>query len=334
VVVDQALLARMFHELMSPKLGLPVAPYSEDSRMKWKELVYVVVFATVFTGTSMAIDLYDHIFRATRPFESCQLDNIVVFLPLSLVLGMLWFSHRRSREANKRLAERRQAEAKMITYQQQLRSLIAELSSTEEREKRRLAEDLHDSIAQHVAIAKLRADALCRSGVSASSVEELEKICSLLDAAIQQIRSLIFDLGSPVLYEFGLEAALESLAKKIQQQQGITVHFVDDKQPKPLKEDVAVCCFRSVQELLVNVVKHAQARNVRVAIGRDGGQVRITVADDGIGFTADQVFSQRNSGRGFGLLRIDERFRHLGGHIQVDSKPGQGTSVTMVSPLA
>jgi signal transduction histidine kinase len=320
--------------LLRPKLGLLMALRSEDTRMKWRELVSVVVFASVFTGISMVIDLYDHIFRVTRPFETYQLDNIVVFLPLSLVLGMLWFSYRRSREANKRLAERMEAEAKMLTYQQQLRSLIGELSLTEEREKRRLAEDLHDSVAQHVAIAKLRANALCSSGVSGSSVGELEKICSLLDEAIQQIRSMIFDLGSPVLYEFGLEAALESLAKKIQQQQGITVQFVDDKQPKPLKEDIAVCCFRSVQELLVNVVKHARAHNVRVAIGRDGSQVRITVTDDGIGFAADQVFSQSGCSRGFGLLRIDERLCHLGGHVQVDSKPGQGTSVTMVSPLA
>lgn len=220
----------------------------------------------------------------------------------------------------------------MVTYQEQLRSLVSELLFTEERERRRLATDLHDSICQHLAIAKLRTDALQHSTSSAPLVEELEKICSLLSDAIRQARSLVFDLSPPILNELGLEAALKSLVEKIEQQ-GIGVDFTDDEQPKALKQDVAVLCYRVVQELLTNVVKHAHARNVRVSVARDGDQVRLMVADDGTGFTPEEISANGEEARGFGLSSVIERLHHLDGDLKVESTPGQGTRVTVTVPL-
>jgi signal transduction histidine kinase len=117
------------------------------------------------------------------------------------------------------------------------------------------------------------------------------------------------------------------------EQQGIGVEFTDDEQPKPLKQDVAVLCYRVVQELLTNVVKHAHARNVRVSVARDGDQVRLTVADDGIGFTPEEISPNGEGARGFGLSSVTERLHHLDGDLKVESTPGQGTRVTVTVPL-
>jgi signal transduction histidine kinase len=144
---------------------------------------------------------------------------------------------------------------------------------------------------------------------------------------------LTFELSPPVLYELGIEAALESLVERMQQVNGIQIKLVDRGGRKPLSEDTAVLCFRAVQELLVNVLKHAHARKIEVSTGSDRGRIRITVADDGIGFDTSEGLSGKGGKGGFGLFSIRERLQHLGGSLKVDSNPGHGTRVTLSAPL-
>jgi len=101
---------------------------------------------------------------------------------------------------------------------------------------------------------------------------------------------------------------------------------------RPLSEDTAVFCFRAVQELLVNAVKHARARKVRVSIGRDRDWISIMVADDGTGFDASEAFMREGGKKGFGLFSIRERLQHLGGSLDIDSKVGRGTRVSLLVP--
>jgi PAS domain S-box-containing protein len=231
------------------------------------------------------------------------------------------------------ITERKRAELEVQTHREQLRLLASELSLTEERERRRLATDLHDSIGQALAMCKLKLDELRSQASSEVLANDCSHISTLLDQAIQGTRSLTFELSPPVLYELGLEAALESLVEKMQQANGIPIRLSGHGGPKPLSEDTAVLCFRAVQELLVNVIKHARARKIEVSIGRDRGRIRVTVADDGIGFDASETISRKGGKRGFGLFSIKERLQHLGGSLKVDSKPGQGTRITLSAPL-
>ncbi len=90
--------------------------------------------------------------------------------------------------------------------------------------------------------------------------------------------------------------------------------------------------FRIVQECLTNVVKHARARTVRVSIGRDRDWISIMVADDGTGFDASEAFMREGGKKGFGLFSIRERLQHLGGSLDIDSKVGRGTRVTLLAP--
>jgi len=148
------------------------------------------------------------------------------------------------------------------------------------------------------------------------------------------MRSLTFDLSSPILYEFGFEEAVaEWLNERVEIKYGIATEFEDDGLPKPLDDDIRVLLFRNVRELLINVVKHAHASKVKVTIGKVGGQIRVSVEDDGLGFEPAKVKSMVTNKEAFGLFSIRERLEHFGGRLEIKSAPDCGCRVTITSPL-
>jgi signal transduction histidine kinase len=238
---------------------------------------------------------------------------------------------------NREISSRKRAESIVAVYQENLRALASALSLTEERERRRLAGYLHDQIGHTLALTNIRLGELQKRAPSQSAEfprEELKKIGGLLEQAIRDTRSLTFRISSPILYELGLEAALEWLCDEIQQEHGLTVRFAAAGQPDALQEDVRVLLYQAVNELLVNVVKHAQAHNVEVAIRREGGNLKVEVGDDGVGFQVPAMEARRRQGGGFGLFSIRERLRPVGGRLEVQSAPGAGTHVSLTVPLA
>ncbi|RZB33089.1 MAG: hypothetical protein SRB2_04154 [Desulfobacteraceae bacterium Eth-SRB2] len=239
----------------------------------------------------------------------------------------------RNAELEKLEYDHKRAEEKLRIYQEQLRSLALELLLTEERERRRIANDIHDSISQNLAISKIELDELRRSISSSLLERHLNKISGLISQTIQQIRSMTFELSPPVLYGIGLEAAIEYLAKRMQKQFGIHIHFTDDKQSKELNEDLRILVYRAVQELLFNVVKHAQTEKVRVSIVRDCDDIKICVEDDGIGFDIAEIDPYMHRAGRFGLFSIKKRLQHLNGRFEIVSEPGRGTQVTLIVPL-
>ncbi len=232
------------------------------------------------------------------------------------------------------ILRRKRAEVKLLYYQKQLKSLASQLSLTEERERRRIATELHDRIGQTLVISKIKLQTLLKRQSFGQSCRELSEVCDLLDRTIQDTRSLTFDLSYPILYELGFEAAVaEWLAEQIEARHGIATEFEDDGRPKPLEEDIRVLLFRSVQEVLINVVKHARAHRVRVFSRRVDGRIHVDVEDDGEGFNLSEVSSIAAETGGFGLFSIRERLEQVGGRLEVDSEPGRGTKVMIVAPL-
>ena len=231
------------------------------------------------------------------------------------------------------ITHRKQAEKRIRTYQERLRSLASQLSLTEERERRDIATTLHDRVGQTLAICKIKLGPLRKSASSTDLAEPLEEIHQYIEDIIRNTRSLTFELSSPILYQLGLEAAMEWLTEQAWERDGIPSKFREDGQPKPLDDDMRVLLFQAVRELLVNVAKHAQAQSVEVAMQRDGNNVQIIVEDDGVGFDAFPIGSHWSEIKGFGLFSIRERLDHLGGQLKIVSKPGHGTRVTLVAPL-
>lgn len=100
-----------------------------------------------------------------------------------------------------------------------------------------------------------------------------------------------------------------------------------------MEDEARVLLFQAVRELMVNVVKHSQARNSSVYIRRDGNNIQIKVEDDGVGFDISKLESYLKENSGFGLFSIRERLNRIGGYIEVESKPDHGTRITLVAPL-
>jgi signal transduction histidine kinase len=236
-------------------------------------------------------------------------------------------------ELRSEITERKKAEEKLLIYQKQLRSLASELSLAEERLRRRIAMDVHDHVGQNLAISKIKIESLRESATSPELAEDLEEIRDLISQTIESTRSLTFELSPPVLYELGFEAAVEWLVRQTRQQHGLSTEFKGDGQTKPLDNNVRILLFQAVRELLVNVVKHAQAHNVTVSTRRVGNEIRVSVNDDGVGFDISQTGSHDYKTGGFGLFSIRERLGHIGGRLEVESKPGVGTRVTLTAPI-
>ena len=234
----------------------------------------------------------------------------------------------------KDITKRKRAEQKLLEDQAQLKSLASQLSLTEESERHRLAMELHDQIGQSLVISKIKLDALCKSAPSDELTEDLKDVCNPLGTIIQDVSTLTFDLSFPVLYELGFEAAVaEWLSEQIQNKHGINTEFEDDGQFKPLDDDICVLLFRDVRELLVNVVKHANAQNVKVTINKVDDRIRVSVKDDGVGFDPVEVALKATERAEFGLFSIRQRLEQLGGRFEIESEPGIGSTITMTAPL-
>ena len=252
----------------------------------------------------------------------------------------LWASDtiQASRQANGRLeflvisediTERKLSEQQILDSQERLKSLASAVVLAEERERRRIGAGLHDDVGQTLAIVKIKLGELRGSATESGSSQKLEEIRGLLDQAIHSTRTLTFELSSPVLYELGLAAALQELGERMERRGSIRFHFSADRWRDPGAE-LAIVLYRSVRELLFNVVKHARASHVRMAIDAASDQVRIVIEDDGVGIAAaGQVFD--DSG-GFGLFMVREQLIHVGGRLEIDSSPGEGTRVRLFAP--
>jgi signal transduction histidine kinase len=231
------------------------------------------------------------------------------------------------------ITRRKETERRVEIYQQQLRHLASELSFAEQRERRRIATEMHDHLAQMLILSRMKILVLQSASASEDVPQQLDEIRLLLDQSIDYTRTLIWELYPPVLHEIGLEAALEWLAEEIQERHHIDVRFEDDEEPKPSDENVRILLFQAVRELLMNVIKHARASRAIVAIRRWEEQVEVRVEDNGIGFDLEHVAVRVGPEGGFGLFSLRERMDVLGGSFEIRSRPGEGSRVTLLAPL-
>lgn len=227
------------------------------------------------------------------------------------------------------ITERKLSEQQILDYQERLKSLASAVVLAEERERRRIGAGLHDDVGQTLAIVKIKLGELRGSAAESGSAQKLEEIRGLLDQAIRSTRTLTFELSSPVLYELGLAAALQELGESMERRGGIRFHFRADRWRDPGAE-LAIVLYRSVRELLFNVVKHARASHVRMAIDASSDQVRIVIEDDGVGIAA--AGEDFDASGGFGLFTVREQLIHAGGRMEIDSSPGEGTRVRLFAP--
>ena len=232
------------------------------------------------------------------------------------------------------ITERKKAEAKLETYQQDLRELAAELAITAARERRRIAEDLHDRIGTTLFLAKLKLGHIRDFTENAELLETEREVRNLLDETAQDVRTLIVEISPPSLRLFGLVAAFKEMAEDVEEQHGLAVVVLDDGEDKPLTEDIKDLIFRAVREILFNAIKHARASKVILDVQRVEDLLQVDIIDDGIGFDPTTLNGARRKTGSFGLFSLRERLGPLGGRLELESSPGRGTQVSLYIPLS
>ncbi|HVS18102.1 MAG TPA: PAS domain S-box protein [Planctomycetota bacterium] len=225
------------------------------------------------------------------------------------------------------VTERNLAEEAVLSYRARVQSLMSDLLLAEERERLRLARDLHDGLSQSIALAQIKLSSV-RTPQLAAIDGPLDQVQQLLEHAHRAVSSIGFELSPLVLHDLGLEPALQWLSENIQERYGITVELHRAGQIPAVDETTRVILFRAIRELLINAAKHSGAQSVRLLLGHRRGSLHAVVSDDGIGMEPDAALSE-----GSGLLSIRERMGHIGGQMTIDSVRGKGTTVRLSTPL-
>ena len=265
----------------------------------------------------------------------------VIFLPardeeLRAVLETASIRLREAQQSELRAAERtaalRAANEELKDQRARLQTLGAELILAEERERRRLSNDLYSHIGQNLILTQIRLKSLRAVLSDRDHVAAAEELINLVADLISSTRSLAMELSPPILYDIGLEAAVDWLVEHFQTDQGFRIDFAHDPAPNTLPLNLRILLFRAVRELLLNVIKHAGVGWAKVTIRRRPGEIEIKVSDDGVGFdpAAAEVSGQVE---GVGLFGLKERIKALKGALEILSRPGEGTVIWLSVPL-
>ncbi|GMV51205.1 MAG: PAS domain S-box protein [Nitrospira sp. NTP2] len=235
-------------------------------------------------------------------------------------------------ELEQRVHERTEA---LVRSQARLRALALDLSATEQQERRRLATELHDYLAQLLVVARMKLGQAKPQAREPKLQQLLNDADDVLTQSLNYTRSLVAELSPQVLYQFGLPAALKWLAGQMKTH-GLAVTVTTALDRLPLEEDHAVIMYQSVRELLFNVVKHAGTDEASIVLSRSVDDlIVVTVSDRGRGFDpASMTEADRTSPGRFGLFNVQERIEAVGGRLALDSHEGRGTSITLMVPLS
>jgi PAS domain S-box-containing protein len=228
------------------------------------------------------------------------------------------------------IEDRVHAEQALRESADRLQLLSRRLLEVQEEERRHLARELHDEFGQLLATITVQlhaAKTLARE--SARSI--IEECISILQRAGDQVRSLALELRPTMLDTAGLDATLRWLASQHEQRTGIPTEVMGHLNEVP--GEVAIAAFRVIQEALTNVLRHAQAQHIWIELSQSDGAVELLVRDDGVGFDVPKTLGWAANRGHLGLLGMKERVQILGGHLEVDSKPGLGTRIRLSLPL-
>ncbi|MFH0976188.1 MAG: response regulator [Spirochaetota bacterium] len=220
---------------------------------------------------------------------------------------------------------------RILAHNAQLRELTLELSQTEQRERKRLANILHDHLQQLLVSARMGLEKINRQSMDPEIRKSLEYIISLIDDSVSVSRSLVLDLSPPILHEAGFVPALKWLSRWMMEKHGMLVNLNTEIKIKPEQKGITIQLFGFVRELLLNVAKHAGTKEAWVNVTMQDNFVVIEVKDTGKGFDSKEC-EINNPGGGFGLISLRERISLMGGEMSIESCQGQGTHAILRMP--
>jgi signal transduction histidine kinase len=255
-------------------------------------------------------------------------ERLTRFLILTLTSGLLLaigsavYIMRLERQGRLRYSE-------LVQSRGELQQLSARLVDAQETERRAISRELHDEVGQALGLLLMDAGRLSNQLGSANETGQqlVGNIKTVAERTVQTVRNMALLLRPSMLDDLGLVPAVEWYAREMSRRGVIEVEVRAENVSEELPDEVKVGVYRIVQEAVNNVQRHAKAKNAVVELEQNGNAIRVKVTDDGNGFDPKRA-------RGMGLLGMEERVKRLGGTIEIDSRPGAGTSIRAELPLA
>ena len=308
----------------------------------------VAAIASVFL-----LDFYFAPAPRSRTITSDDLVHLVIFLMVAVAVNHM---NRKRKAAEGGLKQRRdelEIEVARRTTQIQesnamlsrevevrghaeanLRKLSAQLLHLQDEERRRIARELHETIAQSLAALKMDLSIVDRSrdNLDLPASEALTDARSLTEQSMREVRTLSYLLHPPLLDEAGLPSALSWYCHGFTKRSGIEVALDLDPSLERLSQEMETTVFRLVQECLTNIHRHAGSPDARIGIRRERNRLAISITDRGRGMTRQQLEATTGSGAGVGVSGMRERVKQMGGQMSISSNP-TGTTVSVQLPL-
>lgn len=234
------------------------------------------------------------------------------------------------------ITKRKQAEEALRDSERKLNLLSSQLLTAQEKERRRLSNELHDELGQSLVVFKLRLRSIYER-LGTDQVELKAKIDELMDYAgevSENVRRLSRDLSPSILKDLGLEAAIRWLVGNFSKHSD-SAYSIDMAEIEDMfSEEGQITIYRIIQECLSNITKHAQATQVSIFIRKEAGRTIFRVEDNGEGFDVQEAISKDPGEKGLGLNTMSQRARMLGGSLDIWSQKGVGTRITLAVPFA
>lgn len=297
---------------------LMISAYGSDSKVRVK-------------GLNAGADAF-----ITKPFHMEELIALVnVMLRIKNAEDLLRDKNKHLETTVRKLkkAERIQKQniIQIKKYQDKLKKLNSDLVLTEEKERKSIAGYLHDGIGQTLSLAHIRLTSLENGNLSGKTRQTIEESTKLIDSAINDSRLLTYDLSPPILYELGLIPAIRWKLDQIKEKGKIRSVLNSEIDSVNLDTNSLILVYRVICELLLNIVKHAEANKILVDIKDSKNCYQIKVHDNGKGFDFDSI-SNNNKPSGYGIFSIQERLDSLNGKLKISSNYDSGTTATVMVP--
>ncbi len=216
----------------------------------------------------------------------------------------------------------------------ELQKISFELVWAEEKERERIAGELHDQVGQSLLLAKIKLDELAHELSSDELRTSAEKTAELIGTSIQDIRTLTFKMRPPLLDSPDIEKNLQYLCASINEDYNVAINFTGTDTSVTLACELRATLYRVARELLLNVIKHAKTTRAVLSLQTDGRNLTLCVIDQGVGFSYFGAVNKHHATvRGYGLLSVGQRIERIGGTLAVESALDRGTVVTVVVPL-
>jgi len=279
-------------------------------------------------------------------YETCRIlkDNVKTkLIPIIMVSALGHDSSERSKGLNAgadsflskpydqaELSAQINVALRIKEYQERLKKLNSELTLVEERERRRIAENLHDSLGQTLSLAFMNLSSIDSKNCSPQVKKTIEFTSDLLNKAIKESRTLTYDLSPPILYELGFIPAIRWKLEQFEKNHQIKTFFTVENYKNGQTKENEIFLYRIIGELLTNISKHAKASEVKLSVHSNDQAHIILIEDNGVGIDPARIKTP-NSGGGFGLLSIFERIDSINGSFRI-APANKGTRAEIILP--